>query len=187
MNVVVKGIAAGLPLLAVAFAPAAAEMQRKIEKTAVCANAACKNGGSANRPWELKLQVPAKLGKGTIYRTTPFFAVLLTRDVPDTAEDDCEDMPKGRIAKAIEGMRQKTLPAFPGRTVFARTLCIGYGPHVQYDAEGEMSPLRNFVAVYAGGDRAAAERLLGMAKARYPKAVLVSMTAYVDTGDDGCE
>ena len=167
--------------------PAFAETPRKIEKTAVCANAACTKGAAAYRPWELKLKVPAKLGRCTTYRTTPFLAVVLTRDVPDTAEDDCDDLPKGRDAKAIEALRQQAVPAFRGRAVFARTLCTGYGSYVQYDAEGETSPLRNFVAVYAGGDRAAAERLLTTAKRRYPKAEIASMTAYIDTGDESCK
>lgn len=176
-----------LPLVAVAVSPASAEQARKIEKTAVCADAQCKRGAAAYRPWELKLQVPATLGICTTYRTTPFFAVVLTRDMPDTSEDDCDDLPKGRDAKVIDAMRQKAVPAFRGRPVFARALCTGYGPYVQYDAEGERSPLRNFVAVHAGSDRAAAERLLGAAKRRYSKAEIVSMTAYIDTGDERCQ
>jgi hypothetical protein len=186
MHVMSKAFAASLPLVAIAFAPAAAEMQRKIEKTALCANAPCKKGATAFRPWELKLQVPAKLGQCTTYRTTPFLAIVLTRDVPDTAEADCDDLPKERAAKAAEAIRQKAVPAFRGRAVFARMLCTGYGANVQYTVEGETGMLKNFMAVHGGNDRAAAERLLATAKMRYSKAELASMTAYIETGDDRC-
>lgn len=187
MRVASMGFLAGLPLVAAAFAPALAEQARKIEKTALCANAQCKKGAAAYRPWELKLQVPAKLGQCTTYRTTPFFAIVLTRDVPDTAEADCEDLPKERAAKAGEALRLKAVPAFRGRAVFARMLCTGYGVNVQYTVEGESGMLKNFLAVQAGNDRAAAERLLATAKARYPKAEIASMTAYLETGDDRCK
>jgi hypothetical protein len=182
-----KTFAASLPLLAIAFTPAVAEMQRKIEKTALCANAECKKGAAAYRPWELKLQVPAKIGQCTTYRTTPFLAIVLTRDVPDTAEADCDDLPKERAASAAKALRLKAMGAFRGRAVFARMLCTGYGANVQYTVEGETGMLKNFVAVHAGNDRAAAERLLATAKARYPKAEIASMTAYLETGDDRCK
>ncbi len=187
MHRVSKAFAASLPLVAIAFAPAGAETQRQILKTALCHDQSCKKGAAAYRPWELKLQVPAKLGQCTTYRTTPFLAIVLTRDVPDTAEADCDDLPKERAAKAGETARQKAAAPFPGRAVFARMLCTGYGANVQYTVEGESGMLKNFMAVHAGNDRAAAERLLATAKARYPKAEIASMTAYLEIGDDRCK
>ncbi len=187
MHVLSNALAASLPLVAIAFAPASAEQVRKIEKTALCANTQCKKGAAAYWPWELKLQVPAKLGQCTTYRTTPFLAIVLTRDVPDTAEADCDDLPKERAAKAGEAARHKAAASFRGRAVFARMLCTGYGANVQYTVEGETGMLNNFVAVHAGNDRAAAERLLATAKARYSKAEIASMTAYLETGDDRCK
>jgi hypothetical protein len=179
--------AAACAALFAASAPAGAEMQRQIVKTALCHDHSCKKGAAAYRPWELKLQVPAKLGQCTIYRTTPFLAVVLTRDVPDTAEADCGDLPKERAAKAGEAARQQAAASFRGRAVYSRMLCTGYGADVQYTVEGESGMLKNFMAVHAGNDRAAAERLLATAKARYPKAELASMTAYLETGDERCK
>lgn len=132
-----------LPLVAVAVSPASAEQARKIEKTAICADAQCKRGAAAYRPWELKLQVPAALGICTTYRTTPFLAVVLTRDMPDTSEDDCDDLLKGRDAKVIDAMRQKAVPAFRGRPVFARAV-HGLWPLRAIRCRGRAEPAAQF-------------------------------------------
>jgi hypothetical protein len=170
----------------VALAPATAETQMKIEKTAVCADANCKKGAVAYRPWELKLAVPAQLGKCTIYRSTPFLAILLTRDLPDTADFDCDEVAEEDEAKAGERARQKVMASFAPRTVFLRMLCVGYAPTVEYSIEGETGTLRNFMAVHAGTDRAEAERLLAIAKQNFAGAAIVSMTARIESADESC-
>jgi hypothetical protein len=175
-----------LPLLPLALAPAAAQIKMKIEKTAICADASCKKGSVAYQPWELKLSVPAQLGKCTIYRTTPFLAILLTRDLPDTADYDCDEVAEEDEAKAGEAARRKVLPAFAPRTVFLRMLCVGYAPTVEYTIEGETGMLRNFMAVHAGTDRGEAERLLGIAKQSFPGAAIVTMTARIESADESC-
>ena len=47
--------------------------------------------------------------------------------------------------------------------------------------------LENFLAVYAGMNRAAAEALLALAKPEYPQARIASMTARVEAGDASCK
>jgi hypothetical protein len=178
--------AAALPLVSLAPAPAAAETTMKIEKTAICADSNCKKGAAAYHPWELKLAVPAALGKCTIYRTTPFLAILLTRDLPDTGDYDCDEVADGDEAKAGEAARQKAMAPFAPRTVFLRMLCVGYTPTVEYSIEGETGMLRNFMAVHAGTDRAEAEVLLGVAKQSFPGAAIVSMTARIESADESC-
>lgn len=186
MRNLTKLVGASLPAILLALAPAAAEMQRKIEKTALCADANCKKGAIAYQPWELKLSVPAQLGKCTTYRATPFLAILLTRNLPDTGDYDCEDLPGEDEAKAGETARQKVLAPFAPRTVFLRMLCVGYAPMVEYTVEGETGMLRNFMAVHAGTDRAEAARLLGIAKQSFPAAAIVSMTARIESADETC-
>ncbi len=185
----IRFAAAALAALYWGLGPAAAEQStRKIEKTALCADPACKKGAAAYRPWELKLQVPAKLGQCTTYRTTPFFAVILTRNLPDTAELDCAAMPKSRQARAGERERLKAANAFVGpQTYFLRMLCTGQGANVEYSIEGETGMLKNFLAVYTGTIRSAAEGMVGVVKAKYPQAELVSMTARIENGDDRCK
>jgi hypothetical protein len=158
----------------------------KIEKTAICADANCKKGAAAYQPWELKLAVPAQLGKCTTYRTTPFLGILLTRDLPDTADYDCDEVADGDEAKAGEAARQKAMAPFAPRTVFLRMLCVGYTPTVDYTIEGETGMLRNLMAIHAGTDRAEAERLLGVAKQSFPGAAIVSMTARIESADESC-
>jgi hypothetical protein len=152
----------------------------------VCADANCKKGAAAYQSWELRLQVPAQLGKCTTYRTTPFLAVLLTRALPDTADYDCDEVAGEDEAKAGEAARQKAMASFAPRTVFLRMLCVGYAPTVEYAIEGETGMLRNFMAVHAGTDRAEAERLLGIAKQSFPGAAIVSMTARIESADESC-
>lgn len=178
---------AALSVLAVIAAPAAAQ-QTRIEKTAICLDGKCKKGAAAYPAWELPLKLPAKLGTCTIYRSTPFFAVVLTRDVPDTAEADCDEIGRDKQAITGEALRQKAAATLKGRTVFARMLCVGFASTVQYTVEGETGVLKNFLAVYAGmNNRAAAETLLAEAKAHYPQAAIASMTARVESGDARCK
>ena len=183
MRLLISAVAATAPLLLLALAPAAAEMKMKIEKTAICSDANCKKGAVAYQPWELKLSVPAQLGKCTTYRSTPF---LLTRDLPDTGDLDCDELAGEDEAKAGEAARQKVVAAFGPRTVFLRMLCVGYAPMVEYTIEGETGMLRNFMAVHAGADRAEAERALGAAKRSFPGAAIVSMTARIESADESC-
>jgi hypothetical protein len=173
-------------MLAAAGAPAGAqEIPRKIEKTALCSDQNCKKGAAEYRPWELKLSLPPTLGQCTTYRTTPFFAVILTRNIPDTAELDCDEVQKDRGADRGEQARQKALGIFPGHTVFLRMLCVSFGDYVQYSIPGE-GMMRNFLAVYAR-DRATAERIAYGARRFYPVPQIVSMTARVAHGDDKCQ
>jgi len=176
-----------LPALFLKFDPAPAQQSaRKIEKIALCPDQSCKKGAAAYRPWELKLRLPAKLGQCTTYRTTPFFAVVLARNLPDTSEADCDALPKDRAARAGEAERLKAAAALEGRIVFLRMLCVGFGDHVEYGIEGETGMLKNFMAAFAGHDRAEAEKFLALAKTRYPAAALVSITARVENGDATC-
>ena len=186
MRSLTSAVAANLPLLLLTLAPVAAEMTMKIEKTALCPDANCKKGAIAYQPWELKLSVPAQLGKCTTYRSTPFFAILLTRDLPDTGDLDCDELAGEDEAKAGEVARQKVITAFSPRTVFLRMLCVGYAPVVEYTIEGETGMLRNFMAVHAGTDRAEAARVLAIAKQSFPGAAIASMTARIESADESC-
>ena len=177
----------GIAGLALAAAGAAAqEMPRKIEKTALCFDQACKKGEAEFRPWELKLSLPKTLAQCTTYRTTPFFAVVLTRNIPETAEYDCDDLPKERAADRGEMARQKALGIFPGHTIFLRMMCVSFGDYVQYSVAGEGGMQRNFLAVYAR-DRATADRIQYAARRFYPVPAVVSMTARIEHGDDKCQ
>ena len=187
MTVTTLRALAGLVAFAFLAAPVAAQQMRTIEKTAICLDGKCKKGAAAYHPWELPLKLPAKLSKCAVYRSTAFIAVILTRDVPDTAELDCDEMPRAKEAIAGEALRQKATAVLKGRTVFARMMCVGFAPNVQYTVEGETGMLKNFLAAYAGTNRAMADMLLGEAKAHYTRAEIVSMTARVETGDAGCK
>ena len=187
MNVTTLRFLAALAGFASLAVPAAAQQTRTIEKTAICLDGKCKKGAVAFHAWELALKLPAKLGKCAVYRSTPFFAVILTRDVPDTAELDCDEMPRAKEAVSGEALRQKAAAALKGRTVFARMMCVGFALNVQYTVEGETGMLKNFLAAYAGMNRTMADTSLGEAKAHYPQAEIVSMTARVESGDAGCK
>jgi hypothetical protein len=176
---------AGLALAALSASAGAQEIPRKIEKTALCADQSCKKGVAEYRPWELQLSLPPMLAQCTTYRTTPFFAVILTRNIPDTSELDCDEVQKDRGADRGEQARQKALGLFPGHTVFLRMLCVSFGDYVEYSIPGE-GMMRNFLAVYAR-DRATAERIHYAARRFYPVPRIVSMTARVEHGDDRCK
>lgn len=177
----------GLTGLALTAAEAAAqEVPRKIEKTALCFDQTCKKGEAEFRPWELRLSLPKTLAQCTTYRSTPFFAVVLTRNIPETAEYDCDDLPKERAADRGEMARQKALGIFAGHVVFLRMMCVSFGDYVQYAVAGEGGMQRNFLAVYAR-DRATADRILAAARRFYPVPAVVSMTARIEHGDDRCQ
>ena len=173
------------PLLFAIFPSAAQQAERQIVKTALCADQSCTKGSADCRPWELKRALPKSLAQCTTYRTTPFFAVILTRNVPDTSELDCDGLPKEYAAERGEAARKKAEALFKGRAVFLRMLCVSYGNYVEYAIAGE-SLLNNFLAVHAGPDRAAAKRLLGLARRHYPAPSIVSMTARLENGDAAC-
>ncbi len=178
-------LGAALCLIVVAPAPAAAQQERKIEKTALCLNQICKKGGAEFRPWELKLALPPKLAQCTTYRTTPFLAVILTRNVPETGDLNCDELPNEYAAERGERARKRAQSIFAGHTVFLRMMCVRFGDYVEYAIEGEGAARRNFLAVYAR-DRATAQRIAAAARRFYPVPHIVSMTAWVERGDETC-
>ena len=123
--------------------------------------------------WELSFRMLAKLVPNKVYKSAPFYAVILKR-----YDDGCEEFDEN---SAVEPERQKIQKLFPSRKVFAQYSCPNMDA-VNYDFAGKRNAndedlYMDFIAVYAGVDAAEGKEIFDLLKKDHPLAELKRMTA----------
>ena len=124
--------------------------------------------------WELSFKLPAKLMANKLYKSGPFYALILKE------YGYVEDCDGGEYVIAAEDERKQLQRTQPARKVFVDYQCPNMAA-VGYDfpgrADSEKILISNFLAIYAGQTKAEADSLRAELKAKYPKAVIKQMTA----------
>ena len=127
-------------------------------------------------PYELPFRLPKQLTANALYRSVPFYAVVLLRQ----RDPGCDG---GEYSVSVEKIRQRAQKLFSDRKVFADHQCPDMGA-VAYTMEdkktqkgGHDTPpfVETFVAVYAGKTERDARTVLKKARARFPGATLRRM------------
>lgn len=145
---------------------------------AVCADPAnpCNHKEKTFDAWELSFKMPAKLQPNRPYKSAAFYAVILK-----TYEmgDDCDG---GEYIEAVETERKELQSAHSERKVFAGFQCpnmaaVDYDFDGKWNANKESIAVGNFLAIYAGATKTAAENLVDELKTKYPEAAIKQMTA----------
>lgn len=152
-----------------------ASLSVSAQTNAVCPDPAkpCHHKSKKFDEWELSFKMPVRLAANKTYKSVPFYAVILKQ------YDYVEDCDGGEFVIAEEADRKRVQKMFPDKKVFVDYQCPNMGP-VDYDFEGrrdsEQILISNFIAVYAGADKASADAILAKVKAKYPDAMIKKMT-----------
>lgn len=165
-----------LLFLAGSFAALAGDFQTHSK---VCANPnqPCKTEVYDFQAHELSFKLPKKLEWQSAYYSAEFYAVILRSMKAREDYNPMDDQPCVYIIDETE--RLKVQAQFPERKVF--TSRNGCGTMVFYS---NTDYKYNFIAVYAGNDKAEASKVLEQAKALgYNDAGLRKMQVIVDNGD----
>lgn len=152
-------------------------------KTATVSNRVCGDPGEPCEhkekefaEWELTFKLPAKISANKLYRSAPFYAVLLK------TYESVEDCDGGEFIEAIEAERRREQSQNFLNKVFASYSCpnmdaIGYEFDGANDPKTGNTLIANFIAIYAGDTKAEADKLLQELKGRYAKGVVKKMVA----------
>lgn len=124
--------------------------------------------------WELSFRMPTKIVSNKVYKSAPFYAVILKK-----YDEGCDELD---VNPAVEPERQRIQKLFPSRKVFAEYSCpnmsaVGYDFAGKLDKAGERVLYMDYIAVYAGVDEAEGREIFELIRKDYPQAELKKMTA----------
>jgi hypothetical protein len=124
--------------------------------------------------WELSFRMPARLKANVGNESTPFWAIIIKK----YGFQDCDG---GEYLEAGEQDRKRLQAVYPDRKVFADYECpnmaaVSYNFAGKFNKEDE-NIVGNFIAVYAGETKEAADELLKKLQEEYPEAEIKKMTA----------
>ncbi len=123
--------------------------------------------------WELSFRMPAKIAPNKVYKSAPFYAVILKK-----YDEGCDELD---VNPKVEPERQHIQKLFPSRKVFAEYSCpnmsaVGYNFAGKMDEAEERVLYSDYIAVYAGVDEAEGREIFELIKKDYPQAELKKMT-----------
>ncbi len=143
---------------------------------AVCPDSAspCKHPDKEFSDWEMSFKLPARIVPNKIYKSAPFYAVILKID-----REGCDEFD---YKPELESERLEIQKTYPARKVFASYDCpnmdaTSYDFAGAMDKSGERYEISQFIAVYAGETMADAAKVLEQTKRDFPEAVIKQMTA----------
>lgn len=157
-------------------APTPKPKAKPVEDNFVCVepNLPCQHEQKQFDDWELSFRMPAKLIPNKVYKSAPFYAVILKK-----YDEGCEDADSNT---AVEPERLEIQELFPSRKVFAEYSCpnmaaVNYDFAGRLDAAGEQILYMDYIAVYAGVTETEGHEIYNLVKKDYPQAELKRMTA----------
>jgi hypothetical protein len=143
---------------------------------AVCPDPAspCKHRDKEFGAWDMSFKLPTHIVPNKIYKSAPFYAIILKID-----REGCEEFD---YKPELENERLEIQKSYPNRKVFASYDCpnmdaVSYEFDGAMDKSGERYEISQFIAVYAGETMADATKLLEKTKRDFPESVLKHMTA----------
>lgn len=137
-------------------------------------NLPCNHKDREFNDWEMSFRMPSKLIPNRVYKSAPFYAVIIKK-----YEEGCDEFDEN---PSVEPERRRIQKLFPSRKVFAEYSCPNMDA-VNYDFAGKMSAdgsrflYIDYIAVYAGVDETEGAEIFNLLKKDYPQAELKRMTA----------
>lgn len=137
-------------------------------------NLPCQHAQKQFDEWELSFRMPKKLVPNKIYKSAPFYAVILRK-----IEEGCDDLD---FNPTVETERLRIQKKIPSRKVFAEYSCpnmsaVNYLFEGKMDKSGERILYMDYIAVYAGVDEKEGREIFDLLRKDYPRAELKKMTA----------
>lgn len=134
----------------------------------------CHHGQKQFDEWELSFRMPTRIEPNTVYRSAPFYAVILKK-----YDEGCDEFD---VNPAVEGERRRIQKLFPSRKVFAEYSCpnmsaAGYLFDGKTDEKAERVLYADYIAVYAGVREEEAREFFELIRKDYLQAELKKMTA----------
>lgn len=123
--------------------------------------------------WELSFRMPTRIVPNKVYRSAPFYAVILKK-----YDEGCDELD---VNPMVERERQRLQKLFPSRKVFAEYSCPNMSA-VSYLFDGKMDKAEekvlysDYIAVYAGADEKEAREIFEIVGKDYLEAELKKMT-----------
>jgi len=136
-------------------------------------NLPCHHGQKQFDEWELSFRMPAKIAPNKVYKSAPFYAVILKK-----YNEGCDELD---VNPTVEPERRRIQKLFPSRKVFAEYSCpnmsaVGYDFAGKMDKAEERVLYSDYIAVYAGVDEAEGREIFELIKKDYPQAELKKVT-----------
>lgn len=155
--------------------PAPTPKSKQKEDNFVCPepNLPCHHKQKQFDEWELSFRMPARVVPNKVYRSAPFYAVILKKYTEGCDELDANP--------AVEPERRRIQKLFPSRKVFAEYSCPNMSA-VNYLFDGKMDRAEekvlysDYIAVYAGVDETEGREIFELIRKDYPQAELKKMT-----------
>ena len=124
--------------------------------------------------WELSFRMPSKIVPNRIYKSAPFYAVILKK-----YDEGCDELDSN---SSVEPERKRLQKLFPSRKVFAEYSCpnmaaVNYNFAGKLSADGEQFLYMDYIAVYAGVTKEEADEIYKAVRADFPQAEVKRMTA----------
>lgn len=136
-------------------------------------NLPCHHGQKQFDEWELSFRMPAKIAPNKVYKSSPFYAVILKK-----YDEGCDELD---VNPTVEPERRRIQKLFPSRKVFAEYSCpnmsaVGYNFAGKMDEAEERVLYSDYIAVYAGAREAEGREIFELIREGYPQAELKKMT-----------
>ena len=136
-------------------------------------NLPCHHGQKQFDEWELSFRMPAKIAPNRVYKSAPFYAVILKK-----YDEGCDELD---VNPTVEPERRRIQKLFPSRKVFAEYSCpnmsaVGYNFAGKMDEAEERVLYSDYIAVYAGARETEGREIFELIREDYPQAELKKMT-----------
>ena len=155
--------------------PAPTPKPRQREDNFVCPepNLPCHHKQKQFDEWELSFRLPTRVAANKVYRSAPFYAVILKK-----YDEGCDELD---VNPTVEAERRRIQKLFPSRKVFAEYSCpnmsaAGYLFDGKMDEAGEKVLYSDYIAVYAGARETEGREIFELIRKDYPQAELKKMT-----------